>query len=140
MESSTHMDYVRVVASYIVERFPADDCAFMELDLPEEQHHPDHVINGYRPDVYLSSPQLAIIGEAKTAADVRNKHTQEQLVSYVAQLKTQDKERHLVVCTSLLAMSELKNMIRRLGLAHDFTGVRIHCLNDVGINTAVWDL
>lgn len=139
MESDVHMDYVRWIMAYIGGILPRDACAFIEADLPESPNRPIPVINGYRPDVYLSSPQYIVIGEAKTLNDVRNRHTQEQIVSYVSELKTHNKNRHLVVCTSLLATAELKNMIRRLSQKYDFSGIRVHCINDLGVNISVWD-
>ena len=140
MESDLHMSYVRVIARYIRARFPEEDCAFLETDLPESLVHPNRVLNGYRPDVFMSGFKYKIIGEAKTFGDINNRHTKEQLVSYVEELKTEDKERHLVICTSAMVLPALRTIIRGLARQYDFTGIHIHTMNDLNLNTQVWDL
>lgn len=140
MESEVHMNYVRVLGNYIKEHFPESERSFIKIDLPESKSHPDTVINGFRPDVFVSGLHCVIIGEAKTYGDTKNRHTREQIKSYIEELKSYSKDRHLLLCTSLYALPELKNEIRRMTREMDFSGVHIHCMNDLQIKTTIWDL
>lgn len=140
MESSIHMNYVRVIYNYIRGLFPESECAFLQTDLPESDIHPNKVINGYRPDVYINGTSCIIIGEAKTSQDTKNRHTREQICSYIQELKSFNKDKHLILCTSLLALPELKNEVRKLHNEFNFSGVHVHCMNDQLFKTVVWEL
>ena len=140
MESEIHMNYVRVIGTYIKEHFPESEWSMMQIDLPEDMSHPEKVINGYRPDVIVNSSDCIIIGEAKTVKDTKNRHTREQIKSYIEELKLHSKERHLILCTSLYSLPELKNEVRRMHQEYNFSGVHIHCMDDLRIKTTVWDL
>lgn len=96
MESDVHMNYVRVLRDYIIKKFPKSEWSFMNIDLPESTSHPYKIINGYRPDIYVSGLHCIIIGEAKTLGDTKNRHTREQIKSHVKELNTFSKERHLM--------------------------------------------
>lgn len=142
MESQLHIDYVRKIVSYIKDNFSTDECALLTTDLPESSCHPNKVINGYRPDALLIGKYINLIGEAKTPNDIKNRHTKEQLISYVQELQYlhKDKEKHLIICSSALVVAEIKNMIRHLHVEHNFEGVIIHVINDLDIKNTVWRL
>lgn len=142
MESQLHMDYVRKIVSYINEHFSADERAFLLTDLPESTLHPNQVINGYRPDALLIGRKIALIGEAKTYKDIKPRHTKEQFVSYIKELQIlhNDKEKHLIICSSAMVMAELKNTLRHLHNEHDFSGVIVHVINDLDLNNTIWHL
>lgn len=142
MESQLHMDYVRKIVSYTNEHFSADECAFLLTDLPESSLHPNKVINGYRPDALLVGRKIALIGEAKTPTDIDNRHTKEQLISYVKELQLlhREKEKHVIICSSVIVMAEIRNMLRHLHNKHDFSGVILHVINDLDLKNTTWHL
>ncbi len=142
MESQLHMDYVRKIVSYINEHFSADERAFLLTDLPESSFHPSKVINGYRPDALLVSGKIALIGEAKTYKDINTRHTKEQFISYIRELQMShnDKEKHLIICSSAMVMAEIKNTLRYLHNEHDFSGVIVHIINDLDLRNTIWHL
>lgn len=142
MVSQLHMDYVRKIVSYINEHFSADERAFLLTDLPESSFPPSKVINGYRPDAFLIGKKIALIGEAKTYKDIKPRHTKEQFVSYIKELQIlhNDKEKHLIICSSAMVMAEIKNMLRHLHNEHDFSGVTVHVINDLDLKNTIWHL
>ena len=84
-ESKTHLNLVVALVNCIAHKFFSDDTGYLAIDLPEKRasDRPPKTM-GFIPDVYYSGPyngtELLIIGEAKTASDIDNRHTRAQLV------------------------------------------------------------
>lgn len=91
-ESDCHRNLVRALAGEIVAdpvwtSIPLVYCDIQDSCVAELPP----VIGSNRPDVFAKeiTSSLSIIGEAKTASDVDNRHTVEQLVSYFEYLRHQ---------------------------------------------------
>lgn len=132
-ESATHMTYVRKIVDYITQTDERITSGLVETDLPEYQFRPSRVVDGYIPDVYARTQHAVYLGEAKTMGDVDNRHTRDQIMAYLKELRLYegDVEPHLVLCTSLLSFVTLKNIAKqaKLSLSSD---CMIHVLNDCG--------
>ena len=86
-ESSEHRDLVVLMADGLRAKYPG---AVIETDLQERPGDPvPPPIDGRRPDIYAhdKKKKLYVIGEAKTAADLDNKHTHAQIAAFVRYLE-----------------------------------------------------
>ena len=85
-ESSNHIDLVKLLAKWITELLPPEDHSHMLIDIPENprQKKPPKLY-GFVPDIFVlnTSRYAFVIGEAKTATDVDNNHTTEQLTAFL---------------------------------------------------------
>lgn len=97
-ESSNHTTLVRLMAEHIAELLPPVDHGHLLIDVPEHppQKKPPN-IRGYVPDILaLNTTRYAcVIGEAKTATDVDNEHTVQQLLAFLG--KCAEHENSLLV-------------------------------------------
>ena len=94
-QSEAHRNLVLQVAKAIEARyFPISVITDLQQN-PGDAVPP--MIRGYRPDVYAHEEvrNIQIIAEAKTDSDLKNLHTQRQLMSFIGYLS--DKERSLFI-------------------------------------------
>lgn len=133
-ESAAHMEYVRNIVNYMEIKFQCSTNGILLTDLPETAERPDPVINGFIPDVLYMSKDYYIIGEAKTVNDVDNWHTKEQVRSYIEQLKTSHREKHLFLCTTWTSSRTFKNLIIRLRKEISTTDIIVHLMDENGIS------
>lgn len=92
-ESSIHTNLVKLLAKWVVELLPPEDSSHMLIDIPENspQKKPPKLYE-FVPDIFVSntSRYTFIIGEAKTAADIDNNHTVEQLTAFLRKCSESD--------------------------------------------------
>lgn len=100
MESEAHKEYVLNAIDYIKRTFHVDD-SMIASDLGVAQKLPPKDIDGFRADVYVNTPDLIIIAEAKTDNDIVNNHTNAQLISYIKEVLAYNKERHIILSSSM---------------------------------------
>ena len=85
-ESTAHMTLVNLLASWIAHSFLNGDYGHILIDRPGQgsQRKPPTVYD-FTPDVYvINTPRYSlIIGEAKTARDVDNRHALEQIKAFL---------------------------------------------------------
>jgi len=85
-ESTTHMTLVGLLANWIAYSLLHGDYGYMLIDAPDRnsQQKPPTIYN-FIPDVYVwNAPNHDfIIGEAKTASDIDNRHTIQQFKSFL---------------------------------------------------------
>lgn len=121
-ETSAHMILVHNLVRWITDFILEGDSSSMLVDLPEwpPQRKPPAVY-GFGPDVYVSSSlsHCLVIGEAKTCADVDNKHTFGQIAAFLR--KCSEAENSVFVFAvpwyrSRLALSVVEDCKRRAGL------------------------
>lgn len=97
-ESTSHMMLVSLLAQWIVNTFLDGDTGHILIDAPDQNSRgrPPKVYD-FVPDVYvMNSPRYGIIiGEAKIAEDVENKHTVEQIEAFLR--KCTESEESLLV-------------------------------------------
>jgi hypothetical protein len=90
-ESNTHIRLVSKLVTWIAAEYYRGDTGSVLVDCPENQSiAKPPVIAGYVPDVF-SHGLLGggvVIGEAKTAGDVENLHTREQLAAFLSYCDT----------------------------------------------------
>lgn len=128
MESSAHKDYVRNAMIY-VERCFGIPREFIACDLDDSNQTPEIVINGYRPDIFVHTPSIVIIAEAKTDNDILNRHTDDQIESYIHQLLLYDQDRHLIMSSSMAAYPTIRNYIRRLRKRYNLSSITFHTVD-----------
>lgn len=129
MESQTHMEYVRRIASYLEAKFPCVSKTLLYIDLPDSHNRPQKVIGGYIPDLYYLDSNLSIIGEAKTQNDVDNRHAREQINAYIDELAVCPHPRHLILCSSIYSVATLSNYARKIRDEKNVS-ISIHILDD----------
>lgn len=112
MESQAHKEYVQNAIDYIKRVFGVSDSQ-IAADLGDASMLPPKSIDGFRADIYVNTPSMIIIGEAKTDNDINNNHTLAQFASYVREARLYDKKRHIVMSGSMAAYPSIRNFIRR---------------------------
>ena len=121
MESQAHKEYVQNAIDYIKREFGVSDSQ-IAADLGDASTLPPKSIDGFRADIYVNTPSLIIIGEAKTDNDINNNHTLAQFASY-------DKKRHIVMSGSMAAYPSIRNFIRRFRKRNDVPGITFHTVD-----------
>ncbi len=128
MESQAHREYVLNAINYIKREFEVDDSQ-INADLGDSSKLPPSVVDGFRADVYVNTPKYIIIGEAKTDNDINNNHTLAQFASYVKEVKSFDKERHIVMSSSMAGYPTIRNFIRRFRKINDVPNITFHTVD-----------
>lgn len=129
-ESLAHIRYVERMVSY-AEAIPQTYAkSLMVADLPSYEQRTPKVINGYYPDLYYHDLKCIIVGEAKTTGDIDNEHTIGQLNSYIKEVRTYNCERHIILCTSIIAFAQVNNMIIRKKRKEQIHDITFHILDN----------
>ena len=136
MESLTHMSFVKKIADY-VSTIPEDFTRnYLCVELPGEYNRCSQIIGGSIPDVFYNDSNYIILGEAKTDNDIDQEHTQRQLNDYITEVRTYDANRIIVLCTSIIGFSRMKNMIVSKKMKEQLNDIKFHvidCYNKVQI-------
>ena len=136
MESLTHMAFVKKIADYVT-TIPEDFTRnLLCVELPGEYDRCPQIIGGSIPDVFYNDSNYIILGEAKTDNDIDQEHTQRQLNDYINEARTYDADRNIVLCTSILGFSRMKNIIVAKKMKEKLDDVKFHlidCYNKVQI-------
>ena len=136
MESLTHMSFVKKIADY-VSTIPGDFTRnLLCVELPGEYNRCPQIIGGSIPDVFYNDSNYIILGEAKTDNDIDQEHTQRQLTDYINEARTYDADRNIVLCTSIMGFSRMKNIIVTKKMKEKLDDVKFHlidCYNKVQI-------
>lgn len=136
MESSTHMAFVKKIADYvstIVEDFTRN---LLCVELPGEYNRCPQIMGGSIPDVFYNDSNYVILGEAKTDNDIDQEHTQRQLNDYINEARTYDVDRNIILCTSIIGFSRMKNIIVAKKMKEQLDDIKFHiidCYNKVQI-------
>jgi hypothetical protein len=92
-ESSIHTNLVKLMVRWIIELLPPEDGSHILIDIPENspQKKPPKLYE-FVPDVFVSNSKRYpfIIGEAKTATDIDNNHTMEQITAFLRKCSESD--------------------------------------------------
>ena len=136
MESLTHMSFVKKIADY-VSTIPEDFTRnLLCVELPGEYNRCPQIIGGSIPDVFYNDSNYIILGEAKTDNDIDQEHTQRQLTDYINEARTYDADRNIVLCTSIMGFSRMKNIIVTKKMKEQLDDIKFHvidCYNKVQI-------
>lgn len=129
-ESLSHIKYVERMVKY-VETIPLQFVAsMMYADLASYGQRTPKVINGYYPDLYYYDLHCVIIGEAKTTDDIDNEHTMAQLDSYIKEIRTYNCERHIIVCSSIIAYAQINNLLIRKKRRENIQDITFHVMDN----------
>jgi hypothetical protein len=136
MESLTHMSFVKKIADY-VSTIPHDFTRnLLCVELPGEYNRCPQIIGGSIPDVFYNDSNYIILGEAKTDNDIDQEHTHRQLNDYINEARTYDADRNIVLCTSIMGFSRMKNIIVTKKKKEQLDDIKFHvidCYNKVQI-------
>lgn len=136
MESLTHMTFVKKIVDYvstIPEEFTRN---LLCVELPGEYNRCPQIIGGSIPDVFYNDSNYIILGEAKTDNDIDQEHTQRQLNDYINEARTYAADRNIVLCTSIMGFSRMKNIIVIKKMKEQLEDIKFHvidCYNKVQI-------
>jgi hypothetical protein len=130
------MSFVKKIADY-VSTIPQDFTRnLLCVELPGEYNRCPQIIGGSIPDVFYNDSNYIILGEAKTDNDIDQEHTQRQLNDYINEARTYDADRNIVLCTSIMGFSRMKNIIVTKKMKEQLDDVKFHvidCYNKVQI-------
>ena len=136
MESSKHMSLVKRIADY-VSTIPSDFTRnLLCAELPGGYNRCPPIIGRSIPDVYYNDSTYIILGEAKIDTDIDKDHTQRQLNDYIEEVRAYDADRNIVLCTSVIGFSKMKNIIVTKKMREQLQDIKFHvidCLNKVQI-------
>ncbi len=136
MESLTHMAFVKKIADYVT-TIPKDFTRnYLCVELPGEYNRCPMIIGHSIPDVFYNDSNYVILGEAKTDNDIDQEHTQKQLNDYICEVRTYDADRNIVLCTSILGFSRMKNIIVSKKMKEQINDIKFHvmdCYNKIQI-------
>lgn len=136
MESLTHMAFVKKIADY-VSTIPEDFTRnLLCVELPGDYNRCPQIIGRSIPDVFYNDSDYIILGEAKTDNDIDQEHTQRQLNDYINEARTYDADRNIVLCTSIMGFSRMKNIIVTKKMKEQLDDIKFHvidCYNKVQI-------
>ena len=136
MESLTHMAFVKKIADH-VSTIPGDFTRnLLCVELPGEYNRCPQIIGGSIPDVFYNDSNYIILGEAKTDNDIDQEHTQRQLNDYINEARTYDADRIIILCTSIMGFSRMKNIIVIKKMKEQLDDIKFHlidCYNKVQI-------
>lgn len=110
-QSEAHKILVEMVAAAI-ERRHRGFATTVDLQLSPGDELP-LLIDGFRPDVYARNNQMGsiIIAEAKTDNDIDNRHTYEQITSFIKYLERQ-KKGNLILAVTGIGADRAKTLLR----------------------------
>lgn len=129
-ESLAHVSYVRRMVSYVETIVPDFAQSLLYADIPDFPTRTPQVVGGYYPDLFYKSLNVLIIGEAKTDNDIDNEHTLAQLDSYIEETRTFLGQKHIILCSSILSFSMIKNMVIRKKRRESLSDVVFHVLDN----------
>ena len=135
-ESLTHMTFVRKIVDYIPRIPDTFTHNFLCVELPGEYNRCPQIIGRSIPDVFYNDSNYVILGEAKTDNDIDNEHTQSQLNDYISEVRTYNAKRNIVLSTSIMGFSKMKNIIvtkKKREQLDDISFHLIDCYNKVQI-------
>lgn len=136
MESLTHMVFVKKIVDY-VSTIPADFTRnLLCVELPGEYNRCPQIIGRSIPDVFYYDSNYIILGEAKTDNDINQEHTLRQLNDYINEVRTYSADRNIVLCTSVIGFSRMKNIIVIKRMREKLDDIKFHiidCFNKVQI-------
>ena len=130
------MTFVKKIADY-VSTIPEDFTRnLLCVELPGEYDRCPQIIGGSIPDVFYNDSNYIILGEAKTDNDIDQEHTQRQLNDYINEARTYDADRNIILCTSIMGFSRMKNIIVIKKMKEQLDDIKFHvidCFNKVQI-------
>jgi len=90
--SSLHQDLIGCISMWCKNYASAKDFLVFEESVGESARELPPAIDNYRPDVawLRSTGAYEFIGEAKTANDLKSKHTRNQLTAFLSRLDAQN--------------------------------------------------
>lgn len=136
MESLTHMIFVKKIADYVSSIPENFTRKLLCVELPGEYDRCPQIIGRSIPDVFYNDSKCVILGEAKTDNDIDQEHTQRQLNDYIKEVRTYNADRNIVLCTSILGFSRMKNIIVTKKIKEQLDDIKFHvidCYNKVQI-------
>ncbi len=129
MESLTHMAFVKKIADY-VSSIPEDFTAnLLCVELPGGYNRCPQIIGRSIPDVFYNDSNYIILGEAKTDGDIDQEHTQRQINDYIDEVRTYNADRIIVLCTSIIGFSRMKNIIVAKKKKEDLNDIKFHIID-----------
>ena len=136
MESLTHMSFAKKIADY-VSTIPEDFTRnLLCVELPGEYNRCPQIIGRSIPDVFYNDSNYIILGEAKTDNDIDQEHTQRQLNDYINEVRTYNADRNIVLCTSIIGFSRMKNIIVTKKMKEHLDDIKFHvidCYNKIQV-------
>lgn len=144
-QSEEHKKLVSLLAENLESRFPGIQLIIDILAVPGDEVPP--IIGAYRPDLYaeITPDSPVIVGEAKTDTDLQNRHTYNQLSTFVTYLESRGNGLFVLAISGLIA-DQAKTFMRfvyqALGIKSTsmvlFDGLDFWQLDPVG--TRLWHL
>lgn len=90
--SANHQDLINIIEAWCIKQIDLDSSVFLIDAIDSVGANKPPTVRGYRPDVLCMSISgfYTLIGEAKTASDLRASHSRAQLTAFLRALHEQD--------------------------------------------------
>ena len=115
MPSNQHQDMVSAIHKFFCEEYGHLDRHkwIIRMDHDKSEFTPK-LLNGRRPDFQASrySPDMLVIGEAKSTDDIQTERSQNQINSFIHYLASLNQTSVLILCVALCNISDAKRLIR----------------------------
>lgn len=85
-------------------------------------------IDGYRPDVYVTTNYIEVIGEAKPPWDVETKRSEHQLGAFLHHVE-QEPSRHMVLAVHWSSSATARSVLRNIAFDWATVRRRVHILD-----------
>lgn len=127
LESEEHIKMVKIIGKFFYQHYYSMFGAgwTVALDIPLSLHKPINV-NGYIPDFEAWAKQYYVIGEAKTPDDLNSKRSKLQILTFINELASQNKESVFLLCVRLSSVPDAIHLLRSIP---NSSKVKIHLLD-----------
>ena len=65
-----------------------------------------------------------------TRDDIDNEHTMAQLDSYIREIRTYNCERHIIICSSMIAYAQINNLVIRKKRRENIQDITFHVMDN----------
>ena len=86
------------------------------------------LIDGFRPDLYVSGGDIVVVGEAKPPWDVESPRSERQLKAFLRYVE-QDQSRHMVLAVHWTTASTVQSVLRSVSNNWPEVRSRVHILD-----------
>ena len=127
-ESRKHIELINIIKQFVQENYEIEH-ALLKCDLVNE-HKPEGLINGYRPDLFYSYKNKMIIGEAKTKNDIDRNHSIEQYKSFLSYCSLNGENTNFILSVPWTETIYAKKLLKKLKNQFHYN-TKILNINDV---------
>lgn len=128
-ESQCHINLTRLMDKY-VQKVLKINSGYILLDTPDSGSKPP-LIQGYRPDIYVNSPNWIIVGDAKTATDWDRRHSHDQYRAYVKECAQYKGHSLFILAVPWQVERSARARLKYMFLEEDYSDIDMLVISDI---------